>query len=78
MIVRGLDRVYVSVEKMEESLSFFRDFVGMAVVGENILDSGVLQKMLSLPDGPSGISRVGLQPTGRLKWIAPCMKSCAS
>jgi catechol 2,3-dioxygenase-like lactoylglutathione lyase family enzyme len=35
---------------MDESLAFFRDFVGMSVVGENRLDSSILQKIWALPD----------------------------
>lgn len=51
MIVGGIDRASISVEDMDESLAFFRDFIGMSTVEENILDTTTLQKLWDLPAG---------------------------
>ncbi len=48
MVVNGLDRMVISVKSMEESLAFYRDKMGMTIVGECDLGEEVLQKLWSL------------------------------
>ena len=39
MVTSGIDRIYISVRDMDESLAFYRDIVGMAIVADQGLDS---------------------------------------
>ena len=51
MVRTGVDRIMVSVGEMEKSLSFYRDFLGMTVVAEQVLDADASQLLWRLPEG---------------------------
>lgn len=51
MVTSGIDRIYISVRDMDESLAFYRDIVGMAVVADQELDSKKIQHLWGLPQG---------------------------
>ena len=48
MVTSGIDRICISVRNMDESLSFFRDFVGMHVIDDQPLDPSAIQKLWNL------------------------------
>jgi len=50
MIKRGIDRICVSVSDIDESLAFFRDYVGMTVCADQILAPQNIQKFWNLPE----------------------------
>jgi catechol 2,3-dioxygenase-like lactoylglutathione lyase family enzyme len=60
MIKRGIDRICVSVSDIDESLAFFRDYVGMTVCADQTLAPQNIQKFWDLPEGTSARS-VSLQ-----------------
>ncbi|MEW6143306.1 MAG: VOC family protein [Chloroflexota bacterium] len=49
MSTRGMDRVLYSVGKIEKALSFYRDMVGMKVVGEAMLGPVEVTRLWGLP-----------------------------
>ena len=49
-----ISHILISVQNMEESLSFFRDVIGMCVVSKHSLDSDMIQKLWNLPQGTRG------------------------
>ena len=51
MISSGIDRIFVSVRDMDESLAFYRDWVGMEVVAEQHLDSEKIRHLWNLTSG---------------------------
>lgn len=51
MVIRGMDRVSISVSNLEESLAFYRDWIGMEVVAEQILEPDKIQQLWNLPEG---------------------------
>ena len=51
MISSGVDRIFVSVRDMDESLAFYRDWVGMEVVAEQHLDSEKIRHLWNLNSG---------------------------
>jgi catechol 2,3-dioxygenase-like lactoylglutathione lyase family enzyme len=51
MITSGIDRVFISVKDMNESLTFYRDWVGMKVVAEQHLDPEAVQQLWKLRKG---------------------------
>jgi catechol 2,3-dioxygenase-like lactoylglutathione lyase family enzyme len=51
MITTGIERIVVSVKDMNESLSFYRDWVGMQVVGDQNLDQIAIKQLWDLPEG---------------------------
>ena len=51
MIKRGIDRICISVGNIDESLTFFRDYVGMTICADQTLPSHNIQKFWNLPEG---------------------------
>lgn len=51
MGIKGIDRILISVEALDESVAFFRDWVGMKVVANQSLDSAKIQQQWDLPIG---------------------------
>lgn len=49
MITSGIDRIYISVKDMDESLAFYRDWVGMMIVADQPLESDQIQQLWNLP-----------------------------
>jgi catechol 2,3-dioxygenase-like lactoylglutathione lyase family enzyme len=56
MIKRGIDRICISVGNIDESLTFFRDYVGMTICADQTLPSHNIQKFWNLPEGTSARS----------------------
>lgn len=48
MITSGIERILISVRDMDESLAFYRDWVGMKVVADQTLDSKKIQQLWNL------------------------------
>ena len=51
MITTGIERILISVRDMNESLEFYRDWVGMKVVADQKLDQGAIQRLWDLTAG---------------------------
>jgi len=51
MITSGIDRIFISVSDMDESLAFYRDWVGMQVVADQQLDPDAIQPLWNLSPG---------------------------
>ena len=51
MVIKGMDRVFISVSNLEDSLAFYRDWIGMEVVAEQILEPDKIQQLWNLPRG---------------------------
>jgi len=51
MVTTGIDRVFISVRDMDESLSFYQGIVGMSMVAEQELGAEKTQKLWGLPEG---------------------------
>jgi len=49
MATKGMDSVFISVSNLEDSLAFFRDFVGMKVVADETLEPDRIQQLWNLP-----------------------------
>ena len=48
MISSGIDSIFISVRDMDESLAFYRDWVGMEVVAEQHLDPEKIRRLWNL------------------------------
>ena len=51
MATKGMDRVFISVSNLEDSLAFYRDWIGMKVIAEQALEPDEIQKLWNLPKG---------------------------
>jgi catechol 2,3-dioxygenase-like lactoylglutathione lyase family enzyme len=51
MVTSGIDRIFISVRDMDESLAFYRDIVGMTLVAEQELNAETIQHLWNLPEG---------------------------
>jgi len=51
MATKGMDRVSISVSSLEDSLAFYRDWVGMKVIAEQTLEPDKIQQLWNLPGG---------------------------
>ena len=51
MITSGIEKIFISVRDMNESLAFFRDWVGMKVVADQNLDPEKIKQLWNLPQG---------------------------
>ena len=51
MISSGVARIFISVRDMDESLAFYRDWVGMKVVAEQYLDPEKIRQLWNLAPG---------------------------
>jgi len=49
MATKGMDRVSISVSSLEDSLAFYRDWIRMEVVAEQILEMDKIQQLWNLP-----------------------------
>lgn len=66
MIVNGLDRIMISVADMDASIAFYRDRMGMEIVGKQTLPRDVLRNLWGMPEGTGAEAvflRKGDRPT---------------
>ena len=49
MATKGMDRMFISVSNLEDSLRLYRDWAGMKVVADETLESAELQQLWKLP-----------------------------
>jgi len=49
MATKGMDRIFISVSNLEDSLAFYRDWTGMKVVAEETLEPAEIQQLWKLP-----------------------------
>ena len=66
MITSGIDRIFISVKDMDESLAFYRDWVGMKIVADQPLDPFKIQQLWNLSKETKARAvflRKGEQPT---------------
>jgi catechol 2,3-dioxygenase-like lactoylglutathione lyase family enzyme len=51
MITSGIERILISVSDMQESLAFYRDWVGLRIVADQQLEPDKIQQLWNLPKG---------------------------
>ena len=56
MVKNGIDRIKISVESLDESVSFFRDTMEMQLVAETELDAAAIQELWGLPSGTTALA----------------------
>jgi len=56
LAAKGMDRVSISVGDLKESLAFYRDWIGMEVVAEEVLPPREVQALWNLPQGTEAMS----------------------
>jgi catechol 2,3-dioxygenase-like lactoylglutathione lyase family enzyme len=56
MATKGMDRVSISVSSLEDSLAFYRDWIGMEVIAEHTLDPAEIRQLWNLPEGTEALA----------------------
>jgi catechol 2,3-dioxygenase-like lactoylglutathione lyase family enzyme len=56
MLKNGVDQIYVSVGKMDASLPYYRDYIGMRAVAEKTFDARTLEDLWQVPEGTTADS----------------------
>jgi len=49
MVTEGMDRIFISVSSLEDSLAFYRDWVGMEVVADETPEPDEIKQLWNLP-----------------------------
>ena len=56
MATSGMDRMFISVSNLADSLAFYHDWIGMHVVAEGELEAAEIQGLYGLPEGTRALS----------------------